>query len=289
MNWTTFSRFTTLLGLTFVLPLATNRPSLANEFTETAIEQTNVIAVARPYGTETTKYDLLVIEQIPDKNQCWQTSGTAPVMVDPLLLNYDFTGHCRRATDSNGYSVRIDGQDYGLEYLLRLVPRGNELVLVGTSRTGRAPELVLGSTKGMASGFMQVQLNPGWQFTKRTYQGKTLGHFYISGSQANLSQPSVQPAGTSTTPDPVAPAPVQPDSVQPEILPVPNESKVPRVKEEATVMVEETLIEVPGGAVMEQTTTVVEETTRPKPVVPRPVPPRGDRRPSPTPANFRGF
>ncbi|MEB3160780.1 MAG: DUF3747 domain-containing protein, partial [Synechocystis sp.] len=197
--------------------------------------------------------------------------------VDPLLLNYDFTGHCRRATDSNGYSVRIDGQDYGLEYLLRLVPQGNELVLVATSRTGKAPELVLGSTKGMANGFMQVQLNPGWQFTKRTYQGKVLGHFYISGSQASLSQPTSPPE--ETEPAPVAPDPVQPDPVQPSVPPMSNESQVPGMEEGAEVMVEEEV---------EQTTTVVEETLQPKPVAPRPVPPRGDRRPSPTPDNFRG-
>ncbi|MFM1841899.1 MAG: hypothetical protein RLZZ490_635, partial [Cyanobacteriota bacterium] len=191
--------------------------------------------------------------------------------------------------DSNGYSVRIDGQDYGLEYLLRLVPQGNELLLVATSRTGKAPELVLGSTKGMASGFMQVQLNPGWQFTKRTYQGKVLGHFYISGSQASLSQPGVQPGVTPTDPDPVAPDPVQPDPMQPPVVPDSDESQVPNLEVETEVMVEEEgSMESPDRGEVEQTTTVVEEAIQPKPVVPRPVPPRGNRRPSPTPDNFRG-
>ncbi|MGA1621635.1 MAG: DUF3747 domain-containing protein [Synechocystis sp.] len=278
MNWTSISRFTMLLGLGLTLPCTFLRPSLASEFTETAIEQIQVIAVARPYGTETTKYDLLVIEQIPDKKQCWQTSGATPALVDPLLLNYDFTGHCRRATDSNGYSVRIDGQDYGLEYLLRLVPRDNELVLVATSRTGKAPELVLGSTKGIASGFMQVQLNPGWQFTKRTYQGKVLGHFYISGSQASLSQPSTPDSASSEGPEPVAPDPVQPDPVQPDpvqpsLPPVSNDPQVPN----QAVMVEES------------TNAVANEILQSPPVVPRPVPPRSNRRPIPTPDSFRGI
>ena len=287
MNWTSFSRFTTLLGFALVLPLAATRPTLASEFTETAIEQTDVIAVARPYGTETTKYDLLVIEQIPNKKQCWQTSGATPSMVDPLLMNYDFTGHCRRATDSNGYSVRIDGEDYGLEYLLRLVPKGNELVLVATSRTGRAPELILGSTQGMAAGFMQVQLNPGWQFTKRTYQGKVLGHFYISGSQANILQQWV----TTNAPAPVQPDPVQPDPVQPEVPTVSDESRVPDVEEEVEVMVESETesIESQGEDMTEQTTTVIEETIESPTITPRPVPQQNSRRPSPTPDDFRRF
>ncbi|WLT37347.1 DUF3747 domain-containing protein [Synechocystis sp. B12] len=49
-------------------------PVSASTFTETAIDQTEVIAVARPYGVETTKYDLLVIEQIPGKNKCWDVT-----------------------------------------------------------------------------------------------------------------------------------------------------------------------------------------------------------------------
>jgi hypothetical protein len=302
MNWTSFSRFTTLLGFAFILPLVTTRPSLANDFTETAIDQTEVIAIARPYGTETTKYDLLVIEQIPNKKQCWQTSGSAPALVDPLLMNYDFTGHCRRATDSNGYSVRIDGEDYGLEYLLRIVPRGNELVLIATSRSGKAPELVLGSTKGMATGFMQIQLNPGWQLSKRTYQGKVLGHFYISGSQANILQPGVTPSPSETPvqptppssvqPDPVSPDPVQPDPVQPKVPAVSNESQVPAVEVETEVMVETDteLMESQGEEITEQTTTVVEETIIEAPTItPRPRPQQSSRRPSPTPDDFRRF
>ena len=174
-------------------------PAKASQFTETLVDQTQVIAIARPYGEQ--KYDLLVIEQIPKKKQCWSESGANPVLVNPLLLNYDFTGICRRSTDSNGYSVRLDGEDYGLEYLLRIVPRGNELVLIATSRTGKAPELVLGSTQGLASGFMKIILKPGWQFTKRTFNNKVLGHFYFSGKQADVLSPSnVKPQSPVTLP-----------------------------------------------------------------------------------------
>jgi hypothetical protein len=53
------------------------------------------------------------LEQIPGKQKCWSESGSNPVMIDPLLLNFDFTGICRRATDSNGYSIRLDGRISG--------------------------------------------------------------------------------------------------------------------------------------------------------------------------------
>lgn len=187
-----------------------------SQFTETALDQSKITAIARPYGQG--KYDLLVIEQVPNKKQCWSESGAAPVLINPLLLNFDFTGHCRRSTDSNGYSVRLDGTDYGLEYLFRLVPRGNELVLVATSRSGKLPELVVGSTQGLASGFMKIILYPGWQFTKRTYGNKPLGHFYFSGSQANIQfSPS---GGSSPKPLPTNQPPVEPVTPVTPVVPV---------------------------------------------------------------------
>ena len=182
--------------------IAFNNPVKASTFSETAVDQDNVIAIARPYGEG--KYDLLVIEQIPDKQACWSESGANPVMVDPLLLNFDFTGICRRATDSNGYSIRLDGNDLGLDYLLRLVPRDGELVLVGTPRSGNYSEIVLGTTRGLANGFMKVHLYPGWQFTKRTYEEKVLGHFYFSGSQAAIAAGGELPETPPATATPVA-------------------------------------------------------------------------------------
>lgn len=215
----------TTLALSAV-PIGMSGPlAQASQFTETALDQTQVIAIARPYGVEIIKYDLLVLEQIPNKRQCWQEKADTlgPVLVEPLLLQFDFTGMCRRSTDSNGYSVRIDGQDYGLEYLLRIIPQSNELLLVATSRSGKAPELVIGSTRGLAAGFMKIQLNPGWQFTKRTYNGKPLGHFYFSTSQAALFNLPVQSAPPAPAPSSTTPAPtMSPAVTPPEPLPVPS-------------------------------------------------------------------
>jgi Protein of unknown function (DUF3747) len=162
-------------------------------FDEQQIDQNQIIAIARPYGRG--KYDLLVIEQIPGKKQCWSESGSNPTLIDPLLLKFDFTGHCSRSTDSNGYSMRIEGRDLGLNYLLRVVERNGELLLVGTSRTSpNQADILLGRTYGMKQGFMKIQLNPGWKFSKRSYQGKVLGHVYFSGDRTALDA-----ANSSTT------------------------------------------------------------------------------------------
>jgi hypothetical protein len=233
-----FSSKLALIASLVLCGLSLNPPAKASEFTETQMDQTQVIAIARPYGDQ--KYDLLVIEQIPQKKQCWAESGAMPVMVDPLLLNYDFTGICRRSTDSNGYSVRLDGQDYGLEYLLRVVPRGNELVLVGTSRTGKAPELILGSTQGLQAGFMKIILKPGWQFTKRTYNNKVLGHFYFSGRQADvLNSSNVQPELPATLPADIPPISTDeaiPTPSVPEVIPSTPSTSLPAVDTPETTM-----------------------------------------------------
>lgn len=177
-------RFLTLATVAFssLMPFTAAK---ASTFSETDLNQSEVIAVARPYGEN--KFDLLVIQQIPEKNQCWQEVGSNPVIIDPLLLNFNFSGHCNRATDSNGYSIRIDGQDYGLDLLLRLVPQNGELVLVGTPRRAGGEDVVLGRTYGLERNFMKIILDPGWKFSKRTYKDRVLGHFYFSGTQTAIN------------------------------------------------------------------------------------------------------
>jgi N-acetylmuramoyl-L-alanine amidase len=110
----------------------------------------------------------------------------------------------------------MSGEDLGLDYLLRIVERNGELVLVGTPRVNRsAGEVEIGSTQGMTNGFAKIILNPGWRFTRRTYQGKSLGHIYLTtdssapvASQSNTpprSLPSSQPSFSSPPPAPSIP------------------------------------------------------------------------------------
>jgi N-acetylmuramoyl-L-alanine amidase len=149
------------------------------------------------------------LEQIQGKQKCWSESGSNPVMIDPLLLNFDFTGICRRATDSNGYSIRLDGRDFGLDYILRIVERNGQLYLVGTPRDARRPELLVGRTRGMQTGFMKIILEPGWRFSRRTFQGKSLGHFYFSGKEAEVLAATGRPPVSETTPPPTSGASFQ--------------------------------------------------------------------------------
>ena len=194
-------KFSALLKLTFVANIiAANFLTLpaaqAGTFDEKEIAQDQVIAIASPYRHG---YNLVVIEQVPGKEKCWAEHGISPVTVDPLLMNFDFTGHCRRATDSNGYSVRMGGEEKGSDYLLKIVEQNGELVLIGTTRSGEAP-ITIGRTHGTTGAANKIFLNPGWSFTKRSYQGKELSHFYFSdrvGSTAKTT-PTVQTVADTT-------------------------------------------------------------------------------------------
>ncbi|ACK65985.1 Sporulation domain protein [Rippkaea orientalis PCC 8801] len=188
--------FTTLTFTSIIPPL----PSQAFTFEQQEVNQEEFIAIARPYGDN--KYDLLILRQIPGQQQCWSENNSNPVRVEPLLLNFNFTGSCERSTDSNGYSIRIDGQDYGLDYLLRIVERNGELVLIGTHRTDPSqPEMVIGSTNGMENGFLKIDLHPGWKFTRRAYNGKVLSHVYLTGDSQGIKQstPALETAALRAT------------------------------------------------------------------------------------------
>ncbi|MBE9128800.1 MULTISPECIES: DUF3747 domain-containing protein [unclassified Coleofasciculus] len=191
----------TLLATASCLAVGVLSPTMAGTFDNAEVNEDNFIAVAAPFGEG--KYQLLIIEQRSNQRACWQESGSSPTVVDPLLLNFDFTGICGRSTDSNGYSMRMSGQDLGLDYLLRIVERNGELLLVGTNRMNRrAPEVILGRSGGVSQGnFHKIVLEPNWRLTRRTYQGKALGHLYLTSDTAAPVTP-----GVSTTPPPLPPA-----------------------------------------------------------------------------------
>lgn len=177
-----------VLALTTLSAILPFQSAQAVTFQETEVNQSEFIAVAQPFGEN--KYNLIVIEQIAGKNACWSESGSNPVNVDLLLANFDFSGHCRRSTDANGYSIRADGQDYGLDILLNLVEKDGNLLLIGNNRKNLGePPIVVGTAQGLNGQPMKIQLNPGWRFSKRTYEGKMLGHVYFSYDSATAQTP----------------------------------------------------------------------------------------------------
>ncbi|MEM8721222.1 MAG: DUF3747 domain-containing protein [Cyanobacteria bacterium P01_G01_bin.39] len=172
-------------------------PALA-QFTEEPMAKEQVVAVAVPAGA--VGYSLAVVEQIPGKQQCWAESGSNPTIIDPLWTTFDFTGSCRRSLDSNGYSVRMDGQDTSLDFRLDVVPKGDQLQLVAKGYQGGS-DLVVGQTSGLPGDgdYLKIDLNPGWKFTKKGYQGKELGHFFFSGDSQAIAAAGDAPVPVATS------------------------------------------------------------------------------------------
>jgi hypothetical protein len=171
---------TTALLLGASVALSQTVPSAhAATFDQKEIDQNQVIAVAVPLP-QANRYNLLILQQLSNARQCWQETNQNGV-VDPLLLQFDFTNICGRSTDSNGYSIRIAGEDRGLDYRFSIVRQNNHLTLMGIpSRKSGNPPIEIARTANLNSGFLKLTLNPGWQFAQRTYQGKTLGHIYLT-------------------------------------------------------------------------------------------------------------
>ncbi|OLP16422.1 hypothetical protein BST81_20775 [Leptolyngbya sp. 'hensonii'] len=157
--------------------------AVAQFFGQEEVDSSKFVLIASPIGN-TGNYQLLIVEQLSFQKNCWAESGSNPVIVDPLLLQFDFTRICSRSTDSNGYSIRMAGRDLGLMYALSIVRQNNELLLIGTNVGGdrKAPVLLLGRTNGLppAGQFVKINLVPGWRLTKRVFKDKVLGHVYLT-------------------------------------------------------------------------------------------------------------
>jgi N-acetylmuramoyl-L-alanine amidase len=178
--------------------------AIANSpFGQQEVDQGKFIAVAAPIGSGNA-HQLLILEQVSNSRRCWNEAGNAPVEVDPLLLGFDFTGICGRSTDSNGYSIRMNGQDLGVQYSLRVARQNGEMVLVGVPFRGQGETLEIGRTGGITNNFAKISLDDGWRFTKRTYDGRTLGHVYLT-YDGTAAVPT--PGGGTTLPPLPTPTP----------------------------------------------------------------------------------
>ena len=160
--------------------IAPFKPVTATNFDEFAVDQNYFIAVAVPYNYR--KFRLAIIEQVPGQQPCWRESGSNPTTVDLLLLNFDHTNSCRKAVDTNGYSLRVNGKDDKVAYTLNLVQNNGELQLVADHQDPREADLVVGRTSGLREAPIKINLDPNWKFTKRLYQEKAIQHIYVSNS-----------------------------------------------------------------------------------------------------------
>jgi N-acetylmuramoyl-L-alanine amidase len=155
----------------------------ANTFSHQELDQGKIIAIAAPINNGET-YQLLILEQVGNQRPCWRELGENPTLVDPLLLNFDFTDICGRSTDSNGYSLRVASEDYSWRYSLRIVKLRTDLALVAVpTKDPNSPSIEIGRTNGIPNGFAKIYFNPGWRLTKRMFEGRTLGHIYLTSDQ----------------------------------------------------------------------------------------------------------
>ena len=149
-------------------------------FDQEEVEADRFVAIAVPLP-QGDRYNLIVLEQKSDARPCWQEDPETG-KIDPLLLTFDFSGICGRSTDSNGYSIRQVGEDLALKYRLSVRQKEGVLTLMGIpleSAFGKPMEIGRAQSQGDDS-FLKISLNPDWKLTRRSYQGKALGHIYFT-------------------------------------------------------------------------------------------------------------
>ena len=120
-------RLTTLTALTAAAIAGSaiaSTSALAQYYGQQPIAADRVVAVAEPVANGRF-YRLLILQQLSDQRACFSEQAGSPTVVEPLLLNFDFTGICGRSSDSNGDSVRIGGEDLSRRYRLQVTRRGD--------------------------------------------------------------------------------------------------------------------------------------------------------------------
>ena len=168
------------------------------------------LVVAAPIGSS-SRSQLNIYDQVNGRRPCFGVAEGRPAAVNPLLSTFDFSGICGRYIDANGYSVRVGDTDLATVYRLSVVNQTNDILLMALpTRPGAGPEMVVGRTLGSGTGFLKLELEPGWRLARRTFRGRSLGHVYLYRdswpvtSQSPASSPVAQPAGAMPA---AAPAP----------------------------------------------------------------------------------
>ncbi len=186
---------------------------LAQQFGNIAINAANFLVVSVP-GSAAQPHKLFIVEQIQPSPPCWSivNPGGEPTQVNALWNTFDFSGICRLQRDSNGYAVRLNGQDLnGARF--QITDRNGDLILQFAPSTTSRDLITIGRTNGISpTGFTQIDLNPGWSLTKRTYQGvivdSNLVYFTNDATLAQLQAGEGVATGPGTTQPPVTPTPV---------------------------------------------------------------------------------
>ena len=169
-----------LLGAVLALPVGGEAARAQALFGAGEVDPTRFLLVAAPIGTSGDRYQLNVYEQIKPTRPCFAVGEGKPAAVNPLLSTFDFTGICGRFIDANGYSLRVGGSDLATSYRLSVVKGGGDILLVARpTKSAAQGELVVARAGGVGSGFLKLELEPGWNLKRRQFGGRSLGHVYV--------------------------------------------------------------------------------------------------------------
>lgn len=169
-----------LLAASLAIPLGAGPSSAQALFGAREVDPTRFLLVAAPIGTSGERYQLNIYEQLKPTRPCFAVGEGKPAAVNPLLSTFDFTGICGRFIDANGYSLRIGGSDLATSYRLSVVKGGKDILLVARPiKSLSQPEVVVARAGGVGSGFLKLELEPGWTLKRRHFGGRSLGHVYL--------------------------------------------------------------------------------------------------------------
>jgi N-acetylmuramoyl-L-alanine amidase len=152
------------------------------QFSHQELNSASVVAIASPYQNG-ERHQLLILEQLANTRLCWSEQKTETfTAINPLLLEFDFSKICGRATDSNGFSIRMGNRDFGWLYALQIIEKDDDLLLIARSTVKRKPlpDLLIGRVGGITDSFGKIALEPGWRLTRRSVEGQLTGHYYLT-------------------------------------------------------------------------------------------------------------
>ncbi|WOD38901.1 DUF3747 domain-containing protein [Nodosilinea sp. E11] len=163
---------------------------LAQTFDAIAINEANFLVVSVP-GSAAQPHRLYIVEQVQPNPPCWSVANTVGgrTEINALWNTFDFSGVCRLQRDSNGYAIRLNGQDVaGARFEVN--QRDGDLLLQFAPSTVSRNRITIGRTNGISStGFARITLNPGWSLAKRTFGGQIVSsHLVYFTNDATLAQ-----------------------------------------------------------------------------------------------------
>ncbi|MGF1459316.1 MAG: DUF3747 domain-containing protein [Leptolyngbyaceae cyanobacterium] len=170
------------------------------DFEAVEVDQDAFLSVAIPAGS-LVPYKLWLIRETQPGANCWAVNGDNPGVVDPIWTANSTT--CGTTSATNGYSIRVGGEELRSEYALTVEESNGELVLIGKPLRGKS--FLIGRTGGItADGYLEIDLEPGWRITQRTFEGDRLSHFYYTNDAtlASLLEGEDIATGPSPTPTP---------------------------------------------------------------------------------------